>query len=138
MNPIAGSSKGYKHTSKSIETMKNLALGRKHTKETRNLMSKNREGEYNPFYGKKHKVETIEALKSIASKRNHLPVPGIEVEVTDIFNKITTVYNSIREASKALDSDIKTLIRRENSQLQKGINTPYRDKYIINIKRNKI
>jgi group I intron endonuclease len=35
INPIAGSTKGYKHTIESIEKMREVALGRKHTEEVK-------------------------------------------------------------------------------------------------------
>ena len=74
--------------------------------------------------------------KSIVSLNiKYLSVPGIEVEITDIETRITTVYTSIRQAAASINSDIKTLLRREKSQIEMGINTPYRKKYLINIKR---
>jgi hypothetical protein len=75
--------------------MRNLALGRKHTQEVKDSMSKNRTGINAPFYGKKHNLNTIEKLKTIAQNRDYLPVPGLEVEITDLETKITTVFNSI-------------------------------------------
>lgn len=134
-NPVAGNSKGYKHTYEAIEKMRSLSLGRTHTEEVKHLMSENRKGENNPFFGKKHNPETIKKLKEIAYNREHLPVSGLEVEITDLETKITTVYSSIRKAAISINSDIKTLLRREKSQIEKGINTPYRKRYIINIKR---
>lgn len=44
LNPFAGNSKGYKHTQESIEKMRYLALGRKHTEEVKKSMSENRSG----------------------------------------------------------------------------------------------
>jgi group I intron endonuclease len=136
INPIAGSSKGYKHSYDSIEKMSILATGRKHTEEVRELMSKNRRGLNNPFYNKKHSIKTLDKLRDIARNRNYTPVRGLEVEITDLETKITTTHSSIREAAKFLKSDIKTLLRREAIQLIKGINKPYRNKYIININRD--
>lgn len=63
----AGSSKGYKHSSEAIEKMRNLATGRKHTDEVKELMSKNRQGVNNYFYNKKHSPETIERFKEIVA-----------------------------------------------------------------------
>ena len=136
-NPIAGSTKGYKHTEESREKMKILATGRTHSTEVKELMSITRKGENNSFYNKKHTPETIEVLKEIARNRKHVPVKGLDVEITDLETKTTTVHSSIREAAKFLKSDIKIILRREASQLEKGINTPYRNKYIININRDK-
>lgn len=50
INPIAGNSKGYKHTEESIEKMKKLAKGRKHSEEVKQAMSLNRKGENNSFF----------------------------------------------------------------------------------------
>ena len=136
LNPSAYNSKGYKHTIESIEKMSKVAIGRKHSDEVRRLMSDNRKGKDNPFFGKKHKPETIVLFKEIAENREKFPVKGIEVEITNLDNKTTTIYSSIREAAKAIDSDIKTILRREKIQVEKGINTPYRNKYIITIKRD--
>jgi hypothetical protein len=120
----------------SIEKMRDAAIGRKHTDEVKELMSINRQGENNPFFGKNHSLETINLLRQVAINRDRLPKPGIEVEITDINTKVTEVYSSIRKAAKAIDSDIRTILRREKIQNIKGINTPYRNKYIITIKRN--
>jgi hypothetical protein len=46
------------------------------------------------------------------------------------------VYSSIRKAAESINSDIKTILRREKIQTEKGINTPYRNKFLICIKRN--
>lgn len=136
INPIAGNSKGYKHTAESIEKMRELALGRTHTEEVKRVMSESRKKENNPFFGKKHTPEVIMKLKEFANNRVDLPVPGLEVEITNIETKVTTVYTSIRKAAIAINSNIKTILRREKTLIEKGINTPYRKKYIINIKRN--
>lgn len=65
---------------------------------------------------KNNKLNVISKLKEIASSRTYLPVPGLEVEVTDIETKTTIVYESIRKAALALNSDIKTILRREKMQ----------------------
>ena len=49
----------------------------------------------------------------------------------DLETKLTVTYESIRKAAKAINSDIKSLSRWEKSQLEKGINTPYRKRYMI-------
>lgn len=50
-SPIAGNTKGYKHTVESIEEIRKASIGRKHTKEIKQIMSNSRKGENNPFYG---------------------------------------------------------------------------------------
>jgi group I intron endonuclease len=135
LNPIAGNSKGYKHTPESLEKIRKAATGRKHTEEVRCEMSESRRGINNPFYGKTHTEDSLALIKAAAANRLEPGVPGIEVEITDLETKVTSVYDSIRKAATALDSDIKTILRREKNQTAKGINTPYRGRYLINIKR---
>lgn len=135
-NPTAGSTKGYKHTDQALEKMRTLSLGRTHTKEVKALMSENRKGINNPFYGKNHSAETIEKFKNIASTRENPPVEGLEVEITDLETKTTFVYDSIRKAAISINSDIKPILRREKTPKEKGINTPYRNRYLILIKRD--
>lgn len=135
LNPQAGNSKGYVHTPESIEKLRSLALGRKHNDQVKKLMSESRKGINNNFYGKKHTPEALISMKEAALNRTKLTKPGIEVEITDIETKLTTTYESIRKAAFAINSDIKSLSRREKSQLEKGINTPYRGRYMIVFKR---
>jgi group I intron endonuclease len=135
INLIAGSSKGYKHSEESLAKIRDASLDRKHSIEIRKAMRDNRNGEKNPFYGKSHSLSSIALLKKAAANRVNPPVAGIEVEITDLETKITTTYESIRKAANAINSDIKSIIRREKSQLENGINTPYRNRYIIVIKR---
>jgi hypothetical protein len=99
-------------------------------------MSENRKGSKNPFFGKNHTKEALSRIKAAAAKREKSPVAGLEVEITDLETKLTTTYESIRKAAKAINSDIKSISRREKSQLEKGINTPYRNRYMIVIKRS--
>jgi group I intron endonuclease len=116
--------------------MRSAALGRKHTEEVRREMSESRRGTNNPFFGKTHSEEALALIKAAAKNREKPPVPGIEVDITDLETKLTTTYDSVRKAADAINSDIKTILRREKSQLTKGINTPYRGRYMIVIKRS--
>jgi group I intron endonuclease len=136
LNPTAGNSLGYKHTPESNIKIREAALGRKYSEEVKKLMSENRKGESNPFYGKKHTLDSLELIKFAAKNRTNPPVAVLEVEITDLDTKTTTVYNSIRKAAESINSDIKTILRREKLQIEKGINTSYRKRYIISIKRN--
>ena len=136
LNPIAGNSKGYKHTLDTIEKMRNKAFGRKHTEETKKIMSISRKGEKNSFYGKTHTLESRLLMKKNALNRINPSNPGMEVEITDLFSRKTEVFSSIRKAANSINSDIKTILRREKLQIFKGINTPYREKYLITINRN--
>lgn len=101
--------------------MRTLALGRKHNEEVKKLMSESRNGVNNNFYGKKHTVESIDLIRAAAypfgiMKRTKLSKPGcIEVEITDIEIKLTTIYESIRKAAIAINSYIKSLSLRRFS-----------------------
>lgn len=113
------------------------SLGFKHAEETKTKMSLSakerlkREGIAGPFVGKCHTESSLALLSNAAKNRLTLPVPGLQVEVTNIETNITIRYDSIRKAADALDSDIKTLLRREKNKVIK----PYRGIYKINIMR---
>jgi hypothetical protein len=115
--------------------MRSLALGRKHSDQVKKLMSESRKGINNNFYGKTHTTEALNLMRYTALNRTKLSKAGVEVEITDLETNITTTYESIRKAAKAINSDIKSLSRREKLQLERGINTPYRKKYMIVFKR---
>lgn len=133
---MAGSYKGYAHNIESIEKMRNAATGRTHTDLVKSSRSDNRKGENNSFYGLNHKLDSLYLIRSAATKRVKLPVTSIKVEITDLETKTTVLHDSIRKAAHAINSDIKTILRREKLQMEKGINTFYRNKYIITFKRN--
>lgn len=118
--PTAGSSFGHKH---SEETKAQMSLSAKERLK--------REGLVGPFAGKRHTESSLALLSNAAKNRLTLPVPGIQVEVTNIETNITITYDSVRKAADALDSDIKTLLRREKNKVIK----PYRGRYKINIIR---
>jgi len=46
----AGSTKGYKHIVESVERIREASLGRKHTEQVKQIMSKYRKRENNPFF----------------------------------------------------------------------------------------
>ena len=127
----AGNSEGYKHNIENIKLMKEKALGRKHSEEVRKAMSENRKGKNNSFFGKTHSEETKEKFREIALNRDKSHKAGIKVEVLDLKTNETIIYDSIREAVKALDTHLSTLFRRE----KKGITEPFRKRYIIRIIR---
>lgn len=127
----AGNSQGYKQTPENILDISKKALGRKHSELVRLRMSQDRKGANNSFFGKDHSLETKEKLRLIALNREKSHKPGICVKVTDILNSHVTEYTSIREAAKALDTNISTLISREKRKSIK----PFRNRYKIDILR---
>jgi group I intron endonuclease len=104
---------------------------RKHSEEVRKAMSENRMGENNSFYGKTFSEESLIKLREHAKNRDYLPRPGISVEITDLENNLTQTYSSIRDAAESLNVNVGALLVRE----KRGVKTPYRGRYIINIKR---
>ena len=60
--------KGWNMTEEQKEKLRQKAIGRKHSIETKKLMSLSRVGKSNNFYGKKH---TSETLKKITGKNHH-------------------------------------------------------------------
>jgi len=102
-----------------IQKLAGFYLGYKHPDEVRKQMSESKKGEKNSFYGKSH-TEEVKALMSTARKnRLTQPKPGLQVEVIDLETNVTTVYDSVRKAADALNSDIKTILRREKNGITK-------------------
>jgi group I intron endonuclease len=128
---VAGNSLGYKHIPENKEKIRENTLGRKHSAEVRKAMSENRKGLNNNFFGKFHTQKVKDQLSSIALNRIKPPRPGFEVVVNDIETDSIKVYSSIREAARNLGTTISVLHRRDKLGLVK----PYRNRYLINIKR---
>jgi hypothetical protein len=109
--------------------------GCKHSEKTKQIMSdaakkiynsgRFKTGKNNPNFGQTLNEETRDKISFSMPSR-------IKVEVTDLERDIITIYNSIRAAVAALNTDIKTILRREKNQITK----PYRGRYIIKILRN--
>lgn len=53
-------------------------------------------------------------MRTARDNRLTQPVPGIQVEILDIDSNITTVYDSVRKAALAINSDIKTILLVKN------------------------
>ena len=128
---IAGSTQGIVHTPENKEKMRLLAIGRKHSYETRKLMSINRVGELNPFFGKTHSEKNLAVLKISASQRTKDSNPGHQVSLVDI--KIpgdeNITFKSVREASKFLKVTPKKIMNHDNYI----INNKYLVKVLMNM-----
>jgi len=112
INPIPGNIKGYKHSIESKEKIRIASLGRKHTEAVKQIMSNSCKWVINQFLGKIHSNKSLALIKA-ALNRKSVPISSIEVEVIDMYINITTVYKSIHKAAIAINSYIKTILRRE-------------------------
>jgi group I intron endonuclease len=70
-----------------------------------NNIKPNRSGPNNSFYGRKHTLETKALLSAAASTRLNQTKPGYQFLITDILTGITTTYSSIRLGVKAMKWD---------------------------------
>jgi len=96
-------------------------LGHKHSDKTLTIMSDAKKGENNPMYGK-----TGENHHNYGQPRPEgAGRPSQQIEVTDIANNITTSYDSIHEAARALNIH-QTVIDKYFYRNQKK---PYKGKY---------
>lgn len=110
---LAANSLGFKHTKKTKNILSKLAKGRKLSLEVKQRMSENRKGNKDSFFGRKHTELTKSILREFARNRIKDPKTGFVVEVTDILTNTTKTYKSIREAAKSLNTNMITLISRE-------------------------
>ena len=123
----AENSAGFKHSSDSIELMRQKALGRKHSEEVRKAMSENRMGDKGSFFGRFHSEETKAKMKIYQSKRVKHPVPGVKLTVIDIKTNKRTIYDSIRKAAIDLKTNHTTI---RNYLKSKKL---YQDRFIFEI-----
>ena len=57
------------------------------------------------------RTENIAIMKEYAKNRTFDPNPGFKVEIEDLNTKTKTIYKSMREAARSLDSHISSLLR---------------------------
>lgn len=105
INPTAGSLLGFRHYEETKARMREEKLGRKHSEETLDKMSVSKKGNSNS----KNKPTAI------------------KIEVTDLETNISTEYNSIREAARALNCAHGSLRLNINSKRQ----LPYKGRYAL-------
>ena len=90
-------------------------------------MSESRQDENNPFFSLSHTDKAKDNIATVMMGKTNKP--SLSVTIKDLITDKESSYSSIRNAAKALNSDIKTIIRRE------GSDKPYRDRFIITINR---
>ena len=104
------------------------SFGKVHTIETKATIALSLKGEKNPMFGKKHSSEVRELMsekkigkpKHIGSGRSPQ-----KIEVMDNENNITTVYNSMAEAGKAIGINPDAI----SQYLNKNTIKPYKKRY---------
>lgn len=111
INPTAGSRFGSTHLAETLLKMSKSAQGRKHSEETKKLLSLANKGMRNPNFGKTHSAET-KALISLArlgksilseSTKDKMSADrGTAIRVLDLKTNETSVYTSIARAAKAM------------------------------------
>lgn len=126
LNSIARSRFGSIHSQEARVKMSISAQGRKHTEETKNLISLATKGINNPNYGKTHSEETKALIslsrlgKSFISesiKAKMSEESGTALRVIDLETKESSLYTSITKAAKAMDVTQPPLSRRvKNTQ----------------------
>ena len=105
-------------------------FGKNHSDDTRQKISDAIKGENHPNYGKtlndKTKTKISDALKG-KPKPEGSGSPSQQIEVTDITNNQTTIYDSISEAARALNLTsyriISNYILRNQKNPYKGVYT---------------
>jgi len=119
--------------------------GKNHSDETKKIISDALTGEKNPMYGKNH-TEKTKTIMSEAKKGQ----PKVEgsgrvsqaIEVTDITNNTTTFFDSMGEATRALNlpnfNIIRNYILRNQQKPYKGKYTfKKKDKFVFTKKKEK-
>lgn len=96
------SSLGYKHTEDTKKMLSELAKNRIHSDETKALISKALTGENNPFYNKKHSVES--KLRMIEAKSSY------PVYVYNSFKKLLVILPSVKTLAKFIYSNHSTIV----------------------------
>ena len=106
--------------------------GRKHYDETKIILSDAKKGitrENNQMYGKNHSEETKKIMSDAKKGQQRLKRagrPSQQIEVTDIKNNITTSYDSIGEAARALNLTNFNIIR---NYILRNQQKPYKGRY---------
>nr|YP_009568430.1 hypothetical protein [Drechslerella brochopaga]QBL02512.1 hypothetical protein [Drechslerella brochopaga] len=142
---IAGSSLGFKHSEESKNLMSKAAIKKYTLGEARKILSAKLKGENNPFFGKRHSEETrakqsaamkgkthsaeirkkiSEAKKGIA-RPEKAGKPAQKISVFDIENNITTIYDSMHEAARAINIKCNVI----SAFIKNNQKKPYKGKY---------
>jgi NUMOD1 domain len=72
-------------------------------------------------------------LPSLIKLKKSSGASSKEINVLDVKTNVTIIYTSIRKAALALGVDVKSLNRHISSKCELGLNTLYKDQYLINV-----
>jgi len=113
-------------------------FGKNHSEKTKTIMSEAKTGEKNPMYGKNNSDDSKTKMSDTANKsensgrfkKGQARTEGAgrssqAIEVNDIKNNITTYYDSIREAARALNIHFKIICNYIKNNQKK----PYKGEY---------
>jgi group I intron endonuclease len=126
LNPIADSRLGSKYSEESRLKMSKSAQGRKHTEQSKILLSLANKGINNPNFGKTHSKETKALISLARLGKNFLPESardrmsenkGTALRVLDLKTNEISIYTSITRAAEAMGVTQPPLgIRVKNTQ----------------------
>lgn len=119
----AGSTLGYKHTEETIAKFKQKKPTADQLIKLRAHLAELNKSEKQRLGAKERMVKLNEAK-------------GIKVEVTDLRTNEIIIYNSMRKATEALNTDIKAFQYNEKVQKERGSIVPFKKHFIIKIKRD--
>ena len=98
------------HTEETKNILSKKHTNTHHTEDTKRKMSENRCGEKNSFYGKKHSIESKKLIGESSKDRKQLM--EVIVKFSSKIEIDNIIYYSIREASRILKIDRKTISLR--------------------------
>lgn len=97
------SSLGYKHTEETKKLLSELATARKHSINTKSLISKAFIGKNNPFYKKSHSINT--KLRMIKANRTH------PVFIYNSYKELLIILPSVKTFAKLIKSNHSTIVK---------------------------
>ena len=71
------------------------------------------------FMGKTYTEKSRALIRAAASDIIKPAIPDMRVEIIDFEAKLTTIYESVRKAAKAIGSNIKSIVRHEKRKKKK-------------------
>jgi NUMOD1 domain/NUMOD3 motif len=104
-----GSSKNYKHSSRTKEILSYLAKDRILSSSTKKLISESLKGELNPFYRQKHSYDNLD--KIIKKKSLH------EIYIYNSLKELLVIFPSVKTLAKKINSNSTTITKaiKENT-----------------------